>query len=201
MALDKFDAIFYAFAFLVPGFILHSTVAMLIPQKERDLNLSLLRFLVLSSMNYAIWSWLIYLIFHLEFFNQHPFRSATAWGCIILISPIVIGLLIGHFSQKEFFRKILQRIGLNPIHTIPTGWDYKFSKTKEPSWVIITLKNGSKIAGLYGTQSFASSDTKERDIYIQQVFQLSVGQAWNAVQRSDGILISKDQISSIEFFK
>lgn len=162
MTITGFDMLFYTVGFLVPGFVWCSMVAMLVPQKGEQSQISFLRFLTFSCVNYAFWSWLIYLLIKSEFFTDHVVRSAIAWGLIILISPVVLGLITGHFSQSETVLRFLRRLGLNPIHPIPTAWDYKFGNTIGPAWVLVTMKDGSKVAGLFGTRSFASSDAADR---------------------------------------
>lgn len=79
MTIDRLDIVFYTLAFVVPGFVLHSTFGMFVPRKDERADLTLLRFLTWTSLNYAIWSWLIYLLFHVEFFTAHPIRSSIAW--------------------------------------------------------------------------------------------------------------------------
>ena len=198
MTLDSFDAFFYTSAFLVPGFILQSTISAFVPQKGEDTQLTLLRLLTFSCINYALWSWLIYLIYQAQFFLSRPIWAAIAWGLIILISPLVLGLITGKLNQAELIRKALQRLGFNPIHVIPTAWDYKFNDLKEGRWIIVTLENGSEILGFFGAHSFASSEMSERDIYVQKMFQNKNG-TWEEIPRSDGILISGNKIRHIEF--
>ena len=199
MSLGGFDALFYTLAFLVPGFVLYSTLSIFTPRKVEPTQLSFLRFLTFSCVNYGMWSWLIYLMLRAEFFTAHPVRTAIAWGAIIIVSPIALGVLVGYFSQKESIRKALQRIGVDPIHVIPTGWDYKFSKSKA-AWVLVTLKDGSTVAGLFGSKSFASSEPGERDLYIQEVLKINPDGLWQRIPRSAGILIRGDQIKHIEFW-
>lgn len=199
MTITSFDMLFYTVGFLVPGFVWCSMVAMLVPQKGEQSQISFLRFLTFSCVNYALWSWLIFLLIKSEFFTDHAVRSAVAWGLITLISPVVLGLLTGHFSQREMVLRFLRRLGLNPMHPIPTAWEYKFSSTTSPVWVLVTLKGGGRIAGIFGSGSFASSEATERDIYIQQLFTIHDDGPWQAVPRSDGILIKHDQIQTIEF--
>jgi hypothetical protein len=66
--------------------------------------------------------------------------------------------------------------------------------------VLVTLKDGGQVAGLFGSRSFASSDPSERDLYIQSVFSMSGKGQWQRVPRNDGVLISGDQIKYIEFW-
>jgi hypothetical protein len=199
IALTSFDAVFYAITFLVPGFVMDLTLSIFVRKRQEDLQLSLLRFLTLSCVNYAVWSWLIYLIFFTERAFLSDFYSALAVAVVVFISPILIGVLLGYFSQKEWIKKILNRLGLNTISSIPTSWDYKFSKINESVWLIVTLKDGSTVAGYFGTNSFASSIDSERDLYIEEVYKIDADESWQRVIPPCSILLKGEEIKYIEF--
>lgn len=199
MTLDGFETLYYTLAFIVPGFVLYSVYSSFVPQKT-EIQFSVLRFLFFSCINYAVWSWLIYIIVVSDYSTFHPVRTAVIWGIIILISPILLGILAGYFNKKEYIRKALQRIGLNPVHVIPTGWDYKLSKLVGNSWILVTLKNGDVVAGLFGQKSFASSDSTDRDIYLEKVYKIVDDGPWEPVTNSDGILIRGEEIKHLEFW-
>lgn len=198
--IDGFEVVFYTLLFIVPGFILYITFSMMIPSKSEDFQLTAIRFLTFSCINYALWSWLIFLLNETKSTINNEIIKAFLWFMIIFISPIFIGLIIGYYRKKEVVRKLLQKLGFNPIHSIPTSWDYKFSKTKSAVWIIVTLDDGSVVPGKFSTSSFASSDSVERDIYIERVYKITDDGEWIAVERSDGILIKGDCIKYIEFF-
>lgn len=200
MTLSGSDALFYTLAFLVPGFIMHLTLSVFVPQKTEQSELSFLRFLTLSCLNYAIWSWLIYLILAAGLYSTHPYRVAFVWGLIILVSPVIIGIALAHLSQNEIPRTFLQHLGFNPIHEIPTAWDYRFSRIEAPTWLLVTLNDGSTVAGLFGSRSFASSEPSERDLYIQDVYKVAESGPWQKVAQNEGILVRADQIKHIEFW-
>lgn len=201
MTLNSFDILFYTLAFVVPGFVLYTTLSMFVPLKSDQGQVSLLRFLFLSCINYAIWSWLVYYMVKTDFSIIHPLRTAALWGLIILISPILLGVLGGYLSKKELVRRTFQRVGLNPVHVIPTAWDYKFSTIKDRLWVIVTLKDGSSVTGTFSSKSFVSSDEKDRDLYLEEVYDVLDTGPWEKVPRTQGILIRGDQIKHIEFFQ
>jgi hypothetical protein len=200
MLLNGFDTLFYTLAFIVPGFVMQSTFSIFVPRKAEESQRSFLRFVYFSCINYSIWSWLIYLIIKTNFSKFHPIKTALIWSIIIFFSPIVLGLIAGYCSNKEVIRKCLQRMGLNPIHVIPSSWDYKFSKISKPTWVLVTLKDGSMIAGVFWSNSFASSDKDERDLYIEKIYKIPDEGPWQPISNNDGILINRDQIKHIEFW-
>ncbi len=200
MSISGFDMLFYTLAFVVPGFILNNTVTIFIPQKSEQPQIAFLKFIYFSCLNYGIWSWLIYLLFKTNYSINHPIWTAFIWATIILISPLVLGIIIGIISEKQYVRIILQKIGLTPAHMIPTGWDYWFSKAVGDNWIIVTLKDDTIIPGKFGSRSFASSDPNDRDLYLEEVYSISEENEWVITPGTGGILINGDQIKYIEFF-
>jgi hypothetical protein len=117
---------------------------------------------------------------------------------VLFVSPLAVGVVLGIAHQKNYPNWLRQITGIAMIHPIPTSWDYAFS-TGESCWVIVTLKDGSQVAGFWGPSSFASSDPKERDIFIEKVFKIPKRGAWKEVPRTSGILLRGDEIQHIEF--
>ncbi|HEY0323850.1 MAG TPA: DUF6338 family protein [Pyrinomonadaceae bacterium] len=200
MVLDSFEAFFYTLAFIVPGFILCTTRAAFVPERAEDTGLLFLRFLTYSCVHYAFWSWLIYLIFRTEFFTAHPYRTATVWFLIIFISPLALGMLGGALRNSGVIRILFRRIKLRPLDHMPSAWDYIFFRMREGAWILVRLKDGKKVAGKFGKESYAAT-SGERDLYIQEVYDLvTTNTPWQKIPRSPGIWIKGDEIKSIEFW-
>lgn len=196
----SFETVFFTFAFIVPGFIMSASISFFIPS-DKDYNTNaLVKYLYFSSLNYALWAWLIYYMIKKNLFEQYPLLTAVLWGLIILISPTILGIALGVLLKKETLGKVFYRIGLNVINPTPTAWDDKFSTLKN-GWVIITLKDGSTVAGDIGVGSCISTDKNERDIYLKKIYRINEDGKWCEVDRTDGILITGNQIKHIEFFK
>jgi hypothetical protein len=88
---------------------------------------------------------------------------------------------------------------MNPRHAEPTAWDFKLGRMS-PSFVLIVLKDGTQFRGLLGARSFISSDPKERDLFLEKVFEVGDGEAdWQPTEKS--LLIGAGEIRSIEFFR
>ncbi len=65
---------------------------------------------------------------------------------------------------------------------------------------MVTLTNGSKVLGYFGSQSFAGDGTPEqRDIYIEKVYDKDE-RGIRLVNRTAGILINREQIAHIAFY-
>ena len=62
MIFTSFDAVFFTVAFLIPGFIWEMVLHLFLRRREDRADRAWVRFLTLSALNYAFWSWLIYLL-------------------------------------------------------------------------------------------------------------------------------------------
>jgi hypothetical protein len=97
---------------------------------------------------------------------------------------------------------LLRQPGLSRFVISPTKkpWDYFFGK-RETLWVIVHLKDGIRVGGLYGPDSFASSHPVEEQIYIEQVWELNEKAEFiKPIPRSRGILIPCADVIALEFF-
>lgn len=197
---DDIETIFIAMAFVVPGFVLHSTLSVFQTRKILTSDLYILRFLTLSAVNYAAWSWLIYLVIFGGFFQSSVLWSSIAWLWIILVGPILIGVVGAIANQKNWLGKLLNRFGLKPIHVTPSSWDWRFGTMIRPHWILVTMKDGSSVAGWFGSGSFASSDPAERDLYIEQVFEIGESGTWTIGPKSKGILLSGSEVKYAEIW-
>ena len=197
MRIDSFDAVFSTLTFIVPGFIADSVLGLMIPRRSSGTESSVVRFLTFSCFNYALWSWLIYLIVKTELSITRPSVASALWAFIILLSPILLGVLVAKARQGGFVTKMLSRVGLPVIQPNPTAWD-QFFITAEPQFVLVTLKDGSTVAGRFGPRSAASSDAIERDLYIESVYR--VGEPWTEIEGNGGVWIRGDEIRYLEFW-
>ena len=195
MTFTTFDAVFYALAVLVPGFICDSVLGVLVPRSRRSDDNPLLRYFTYSAFNYALWSWLMYLIAKEQYFADRPVVAASIWLTIILLSPIALALVIARLRESVLIVRVLSRLGLSVILPGPTAWDTFFHRTT-PLWALVTLKDGRVVAGLFGSRSLAADDGTG-DIYIEQVCR--VGDPWVEVPGSGGVWIRGDEIKLIEF--
>lgn len=197
MILNSLDAVFYTCVFLLPGFIIKSIVDSLVPPARHNDVKYFFTCLTYSIINCAIWCWAYsWVVNSVEL-------SMKYWLLLLVITLIgasVLGLIIGCFKYQNGFEKLLKKIRIKKSQPIPSAWDYFFSK-QETVWVIVTSKNGKTIYGLYADNSFASSDPEERDLFIEKTYILENGKTWIEDESSLGILLSQNEIETIEFLK
>lgn len=198
MTIDSLEVVYYTSIFILPGFLIKDIIKSMTPSAKTSDSIYFLSCLAYSITNCAIWSWLYNILYQ----NRNTLLS-WYWVLVVLSTLICASLLaivLGFIKQKEVLSKVLNKTNVNYINPTPTAWDYYFAKQK-PSWVIVTLLEGSKIYGRFDSSSFASSDRDERDIYIEEVYGIDKENNWIKNELSDGVLVSKSNIKTIEFMK
>jgi hypothetical protein len=197
---STFNAVIYTVCFLVPGFLMDVTVSRFFYKKSEQVPLILLRFLTFSCLNYAVWIF-PYLLFRDRIVLENPVVLAVIFLVVIFISPLFLGLIFGLANQQQLVEQGLAILGFRTLSGFPSAWDYKFGRINEPLWVLVTLKDGSQVAGAFGKNSFASSESSERDLYLERVYRFSEDNPWQPVTKTSGILIKAEEIRYIEFWK
>ena len=177
--------------FIVPGLVILFVRSQFVAGQSSSHSTTFLNYLVVSLIYYAL------VLLFLSVWGM-DYGKALAWFALILVGPTALGLLLGLNIQKNLFHRILQRCGLNPVHVVPTAWDWKFGNMAE-QWVLVTLKDGTRFSGFCGTGSFASSDPTERDIYIQLIYDVDDDNRWRSPGEK-GVLIAAGEVRTIEFW-
>src|ERR1035437_34364 len=191
--LAKIDAIYVALVFIVPGFVFLSLRNQFVAGQGKLGKEQLLSYLTISGVNFALCGWIIYAAYK----NNYgvPMKAAS-WMLVIIAIPALAGIISGVCNQRDYDRKFYHWLKLEPIHTVPSAWDYKFSKSPG-EWVLVKLKDGTQFGGWWSGQSFASDDRTERDLLIEQVFEVPDTGPWKATAKS--LLIMAGEIQTIEF--
>lgn len=220
-------ALWIALVFILPGYVMESTVRTFQPRPRRTGNEQLLHCLVYSSLNLAFWwvvlpssSWsterppgtrlLILMVFcspilfgFIRIYSSLYWKAALGWAIGWAKSKIIhweqVRWVADSLGRSKRVQWVLDRLILQPFHPVPTSWDFVFSKGL-PASVIVTLKDGRSVFGYWGENSFASTEPTERDIFIEKVFQAPEdGGPCRERPRSKGMLILAEEIRHIEF--
>jgi hypothetical protein len=115
--------------------------------------------------------------------------------------PLIIGFLIAYGEQWGWQYKVARWLGLRFSHHIPAAWDFTFSRVQISTFVLVTLSDGSQVAGLMSEASFASSSRDERDLLLEEVFVVTDQGAWEPAEPSRSILICGKDIRFVEIFR
>lgn len=198
MTIDGVNALFFTVGFLVPGFVWSAVLSTLLPARQAATEMRFLEFITLSCINHGLWSWLLFPLYQARFYERHPYLTGIILFVVVFLSPVVLGIVSGRLQQTQAGGRFLRWLGLRTVHPIPCAWDWHFSREK-PYWVLVTLKDGSRVHGLYHERSFAASDPNRRDLYIEAQFEPLESGEWAPLEDTGGVLIVADQIATIEF--
>ncbi len=198
MELNSAEAIFYTLCFLVPGFIWRSVLERIIPVRSRKKQNAFLEYFALSSLNFGIWSFLIFYMMNSGFTDQHQVIAAILGFTFIFVSPVFLGVLHGSLERWSWARNKLSNIGIPFSSAIPTSWDFVFNSNKK-AWIIITLDDYSTVAGRFGKHSFASDEPGNRDLFVEEVWIQDSESQWTKPERKRGAWINASSIRAIEF--
>ncbi len=179
---------------LVPGMIILFVRSQFVPGRLNTPH-PILSYLAVSSVYYAL---VLLVINPVPYFQGPDQGNPWVWLLLVFLFPGISGLLLGLNIQGDWTRRFIRGLGLNPVHVIPSAWDWKFGNMEE-QWVLVTLKDGTQVAGFCGENSFASSDPAERDIYIQWMYEIDEDGNW-FFEEEKGILISAGEIETVKFW-
>jgi hypothetical protein len=193
--LKSLDNLYMILVFLVPGLIVLFVRSQFITGKRPPHAAALLSYLTVSVIYYALALPFVDLVLSILEGSQ---SKVIAWFALVFVGPAFLGLLLGINIQKELFHRFLKWCNLNPVHVMPTAWDWKFGGMTE-QWVLVTLKDGTRFGGFCGQDSFMSSDPAERDIYIQWIYDIDDNSDWSP-RGENGVLIASGEIKTIEFW-
>jgi hypothetical protein len=186
------------FLFVVPGLVIVYVRSRFISGRVPSHTENALGYLVLSILYYAFTLPIIEWALNIR---EPLIERAAVWIGLTLVGPAIFGVLLGAWAQKEWGGCIAHKLGLDTIHVIPAAWDWRFSKIPRGGMFMrVTLTSGESVAGFFGSRSFASSDTAERDLYIEEEYTVDGGQ-WEARADRVGILIPAKEIRYIEFWE
>jgi len=196
MEIFESSKLFLFIIFAIPGFIAIKTYSLLCPNQDKDSTKLIIDAITYSCMNYAILGPFIYMmIFSKKWVFICSFFTFSFYTFVMLIFPAFLAWLWLRLRELEFFRK-------NAPHPTPRPWDFVFSDTSTWYYVIITLSDGTKIAGQYSGNSFTSSYPEEPQIYLEKTWVLNEDGGFERERvSSKGIIVLSKDIQSIELFE
>ena len=188
-----FNNILLLTIFFVPGFIYLKVYRLFLAETKTDFSKDLYEAIGVSLINAIIFAYPLLLILNENLIDKNPFEYFAILIPIITIAPIIWVLLFHFITKKKWF-------SIYMISPTKSAWDSFFSQ-KESYYVIVTLKNGRKIGGKYGLNSLSSTYPSNKEIYLEEVWKLNDKNGFeNKVEQTEGILITENEISTIEFY-
>ena len=184
-------------AFIIPGLIISYVRARFISGRIEKASDALLSYLSLTIVYYGL------AIPFIAFILELPpgLLKSVLWWCLIAVGPAGFGLFLGIVVQYGWLRRIAHKLGLRPVHSTPNSWDWRFGCCGAKQFIMVTMSDSATVTGIFGPESFASSDPAERDIYIEELWDIPEdGGAWTPRVNRQGILIPAKEIRHVQFW-
>lgn len=184
---DSYRAIALFALFALPGFISLQVWRLLAPANERDLKDVIPEALAFGVLNAVVGAPLL-----LVPATTPGQFYALAVGVLVLLPvawPFAVRAALGRLERADL---ILRRAR--------TGWDAAFLR-REPYFVIVHLKDGRRIGGYYGTESYAGLHPCSGHLYLEQLWTLDAAGRFAApVEDSRGLVLRPDDYHFLELF-
>jgi hypothetical protein len=181
-------------AFVIPGFITMKTYGLLAATGHRDTSQQLIDAVAYSCINYAILAFPILALESSSAKVNEPYWYFGSWAAFLLVVPVALACAFWKLRATNFLQKILP-------HPVGKPWDYFFAQRRQ-LWVVVTLKDGRKVGGLFGSKSFASSHPYTPELYLEDAWLVNAEDGLERIRTATaGILIAGSEISTVEFFK
>lgn len=114
--------------------------------------------------------------------------------------PVVIGFVYALATYHEWPSKIWAWLGMQPVHHVGSAWDWTFKRLPKAINVIVTLNDGTEVAGVLARGSFVSSIPSERDILLSHHCSIGADGNWSLLTPPRSILLCGRDIRAIELF-
>ncbi|WP_312560648.1 DUF6338 family protein [Anaerospora sp.] len=172
----------------IPGFLIIKVYDILFPNCSRDFSKAWFDAVAFSSLHYGI----AYMFVVMMGYSQVVPTASMVFIWIVLL-PVVYPVLFLGLVKSGLFHRFF-------IHPIQRPWDYFFSKG-EVYWLLVHLKNGTKIAGKYDRNSFVSSYPELPEILIEEIWVINdKDELVEPIQPKRGAIILNSDISRVEFY-
>ena len=185
------DKLLIFIAFVIPGFISIRSYELFFPGKNEESSKKIIDAITYSCVNYALlWP----LIFWVESHDCNAIVYGAFYLLVLFFAPILWVYIWKTIRQTQYVQERLP-------HPENRPWDFVFSQRKS-YWIIVTLKDGTQLAGRYDEKSFVSSSPNKEQIYLEESWELNdEGGFERAHEQSSGVLIVTDEISYLELFE
>ena len=191
IGLVDFDRIQEILLLVVPGFVSLKVWMLINPSQRLRLSSYVLDLVVYSVLNFVALSWLFAIA------EEAAFLVRVAVGiAVFAVAPAAWPLLLRALLNRRFLRGRI-------VHPVPSSWDHFFGslQQRQSCFVLIHLKNGNLIGGLYAGDSFASSYPEPQNLYLSEVWNVDGrGRFVSKIEGTRGVLVSEKMISYIEFY-
>lgn len=196
MQFDSLAFVFFTLSVIAPGVITKAVLESIEP-RVRPQN----RHLTFQVLSYGLFPFaLILLAFSFTELSLGLLKSDLVdWKYILSWLGICVVSSIAQAYTLFYGRKFLTDKRILSLQTTPTAWEHTFFD-RYPAYVIVSLKDGTKICGEFGNDSYAALASNGGDLFLQLRREIKDGCPWEVKKPYRGVWISADIVNSVEWF-
>ena len=188
------NKIYIFVGFVIPGFITLKTYQVLTASAPQEASKQLIDAVAYSCINYALLFWPIYMVESSGLRHNKIQLYLMFYLLVLLVAPAFWAGLYKAARATGLLQRMLP-------HPTEQAWDYVFSQ-RQPCWMIVTLNDGTKIAGKFGNRSFASSTSTSGQIFLEETWLLNDHGGFERPRsETSGTLIVSGDIRLVEMFR
>lgn len=182
--------------FVIPGFIVWVVLQSRLPRGAQQFNDALLEILTYGLVNAILWTLL----------GRAPITWTawpTTWGnglwlaATAFVSPLLIAVL-----YEQLLRLLARFDIILPLE--PRAWERLFLAVlpKKSCAMIVTLKDGTKVAGAYINDGYSGLYPYQSDLFLSEVWKLdNEGRFEARIGGTSGVYVDKSDILLVELFE
>jgi hypothetical protein len=195
--------------YILAGFIIFTVRGAFIVEERPKLAEITLDVLFLGLVNQMVWQLLTFLTDAGTALSSDPARLARIadsqfpFFLEVLALPLALGLLLGRAARSGVQAGIARSFSLPVVGPIKRAYDAVFLELSQsrPCFVIVTLEDGTRIFGLFGSHSHAGRDPERSELLLERVYELDDAENWVEADPPRSVLIRLAKLKTIEFFK
>lgn len=189
-----------AILFLVPGLNATWTIERLSGPSRLKGTERLLRALSLSVLIYLGASfWLLPVATRAIEDRLWAWEPIIGGFVILFIAPVVLALGVEFLRRSSIVRGGLRKV--TTIDPTPRAWDFAFQE-EGPFFIRLKLRDGERIAGVFGENSFASAYPEPTDLFLEEAWRVDeTGAFIERVPGTAGMVVPQDSIEVLELLQ
>jgi hypothetical protein len=86
---------------------------------------------------------------------------------VLLVFPALSALGAAAWVRSDRRIGWQERLRINPVHRVATSWDFAFD-SEQDLLLVVTLRDGNRVAGYYGRRSHSGYGTRTRDLFLEE---------------------------------
>lgn len=213
MTFTGISVIFFTVTVVLPGYLTSHVLSVYRARIQGESRLEFMRWIALSTLDLSPLLALVVALFGDHFTSQHDAwlfalshraTFAILWILAVLVWPIVVGECLVWLRNRRIGFALRYSSERHP-RSHHTSWDAMFSQLDrdEGDWILVALRDGGWIVGIFGKGSHAAIDPAHRDLYISRVEYTSRDSTFYErfdVEVQGGIYIPAELIRYIRFW-